>query len=541
MNPNSSSAKPKRVRRKCKFQNCTNRVVQGGVCVSHGAKRKLCSFSGCSKAVKVAGFCSAHGPTRKKCDYTFPNSGDPCTRVAVQGGRCLSHGARRRMCAFPGKEGCTKNAVQGGYCKKHHDLVQDASGMLVLQSSPVKKDNNIIGGINNNAICMPVGASGSGRVVCWESTAFVSDRSVASISAATACARKVGAEQQNISPSEQEVCASDLPQPKQKIVGKFPTPQHKRGLSIFDEMQTVDAIISREAVTDAVAAAVEGHHKKLKQGSEKTPKGSVTFADGTRQAQEVPITAKPIAQGNVCLQNPSCTCPWCRSPTLAIFEQMLQASHQLDNVEIENERYAGLSPPKLSPLKRSSPPSNRFLHQNPLSLTSLEKEYKSKNSSVAISENKSRADHSSASIALAAAVKFARGDGGDDDDDTFQVNRTVSRDIESPKSQQQQHGHPYCGYPTTRNYHPSQYYHHNLPLPHYYYQQQPHPQFYYRHQNPKSSLPMKGPGTPVLRDDSPRQQPSNFSRNEKKSKQKRLLPKPRETEMEHLFTPSDTK
>ncbi len=60
----SSSAKPKRVRRKCTAPGCTNRVVQGGVCVTHGAKRKLCSYEGCSKAVKLAGFCSTHGPTR---------------------------------------------------------------------------------------------------------------------------------------------------------------------------------------------------------------------------------------------------------------------------------------------------------------------------------------------------------------------------------------------------------------------------------------------------------------------------------------------
>ena len=84
----STQTKPKRIHRKCSAPDCTNQVVQGGVCVTHGAKRKLCSYPNCNKAVKLAGFCSTHGPARKKCD-------DPgCSRVAVQAGKCLSHGAR---------------------------------------------------------------------------------------------------------------------------------------------------------------------------------------------------------------------------------------------------------------------------------------------------------------------------------------------------------------------------------------------------------------------------------------------------------------
>ena len=125
----STQTKPKRIRRKCSAPDCTNRVVQGGVCVTHGAKRKLCSYPNCNKAVKLAGFCSTHGPARKKCD-------DPgCSRVAVQAGKCLSHGARRKVCDYAvdsgGKGKCNKNAIMGGMCKKHYDRVQEAEGMVL--------------------------------------------------------------------------------------------------------------------------------------------------------------------------------------------------------------------------------------------------------------------------------------------------------------------------------------------------------------------------------------------------------------------------
>ena len=130
---NSTARKPKRVRRKCAHENCDNRVVQGGVCVTHGAKRKVCSFPDCDKAVKLAGYCSTHGPSRRKCGTAG------CSRVAVQGGNCLSHGARRRVCCYPQSQGagggggkCSKNAIMGGMCKKHYDRMQDAEGMLVM-------------------------------------------------------------------------------------------------------------------------------------------------------------------------------------------------------------------------------------------------------------------------------------------------------------------------------------------------------------------------------------------------------------------------
>jgi hypothetical protein len=105
----------KRVRRKCTVGDCDNRVVQGGLCIAHGAKRKQCKHPGCTKHVKKAGLCSTHGPARKRCEF-----GD-CGKVAVQGGRCIAHGAKKKLCFV---DDCKKQAILGGMCKKHHDIEQ---------------------------------------------------------------------------------------------------------------------------------------------------------------------------------------------------------------------------------------------------------------------------------------------------------------------------------------------------------------------------------------------------------------------------------
>lgn len=102
----------KRVRRKCTMKDCPNRVVQGGLCIAHGARRKTCKHPGCNKNVKKAGLCSTHGPARKRCDA------DGCSKVAVQGGKCIAHGAKKKLCSH---EDCNKQAILAGMCKKHHD------------------------------------------------------------------------------------------------------------------------------------------------------------------------------------------------------------------------------------------------------------------------------------------------------------------------------------------------------------------------------------------------------------------------------------
>ena len=129
--PMSPSSKPapskrqKRIKRKCSHPLCQNHVVQGGVCVTHGARRRMCAYPGCIKAVKLAGYCSGHGPTRiVRCNQTG------CSRVAVIGGRCLSHGTIQRICNYPMTHGgsCVKPAFIGGLCKNHHDRISYSRG-----------------------------------------------------------------------------------------------------------------------------------------------------------------------------------------------------------------------------------------------------------------------------------------------------------------------------------------------------------------------------------------------------------------------------
>lgn len=99
-----------RPRRKCTFPDCGNRVVQGGLCISHGAKRKPCGFPNCPKFVKHAGMCSAHGPRRKRC---FVGG---CDKASVQRGMCIAHGAKKKLCLT---EGCERQGVVKGMCKRH--------------------------------------------------------------------------------------------------------------------------------------------------------------------------------------------------------------------------------------------------------------------------------------------------------------------------------------------------------------------------------------------------------------------------------------
>lgn len=99
-----------RPRRRCTVPGCGNRVVQGGLCISHGAKRKPCGVTGCPKFVKNAGMCSAHGPRRKRCLV------DGCEKAAVQNGTCIAHGARKKLCVM---KGCERQGVVKGMCKRH--------------------------------------------------------------------------------------------------------------------------------------------------------------------------------------------------------------------------------------------------------------------------------------------------------------------------------------------------------------------------------------------------------------------------------------
>ena len=126
----------KRVRRKCTIDGCANRVVQGGLCIAHGARRKVCKHPGCTKNVKKAGFCSTHGPARKRCEA------EGCSKVAVQGGHCIAHGAKKKLCSV---ESCQKQAILGGMCKKHHDKIGG------VKAPPLQ----------NDGVCVVIGSNGN--------------------------------------------------------------------------------------------------------------------------------------------------------------------------------------------------------------------------------------------------------------------------------------------------------------------------------------------------------------------------------------------
>lgn len=147
-----SEIKSKRAARKCKVEHCSNSVVQGGLCISHGAKRKQCSHPGCSKNVKKAGMCSAHGPARKKCEYR------DCCNIAVQGGLCISHGAKKRLCCHVG---CTKKArsTWNQMCKRHYDesLPDPSSRLSVTSATSIRGCES--SSVFAKAQCYPVAAS----------------------------------------------------------------------------------------------------------------------------------------------------------------------------------------------------------------------------------------------------------------------------------------------------------------------------------------------------------------------------------------------
>jgi hypothetical protein len=106
-----------RKRRYCSQNGCDNQVIQGGVCLKHGARRTRCSQDGCDNQVQLGGVCVKHGARVMRCRQ------EGCGNIVVQGGVCLKHGAivKRKRCR---QEGCTNYAVQGRVCVKHGAIVK---------------------------------------------------------------------------------------------------------------------------------------------------------------------------------------------------------------------------------------------------------------------------------------------------------------------------------------------------------------------------------------------------------------------------------
>lgn len=311
----------------------------------------------------------------------------------MQGGKCLSHGAKRRICKFP-KESCNKNAIVGGMCKKHYDMMKDANGLLDCTFG---------------AACVPIMGSGSEESEGTE----VSDMSGYAYHQGGG---QMNGYEENVKPPAPPVMmyqAPPAPLPPQQVYyeptpptvtmpsanvqnqnrhqgGSYPPvtyrpplrkknkhPRHQRGLSIFEDMGTVDAIINsgaaaanQQAVVLPVATGNKPsstqtqaygcptpdpaaevmppppppRHKSLPQVpnmatgiSTRTPAPQVSFADcGTKAHPEKPAS-KPDEDFY--------------SPTIAIFEQMIKASEVIDNPN-NSQGYSGFSPPKLTPRGR---------------------------------------------------------------------------------------------------------------------------------------------------------------------------------------------
>ena len=43
------------------MEGCTRQAMKGGVCVTHGARRRLCTTEGCRNQSVVGGVCVRHG------------------------------------------------------------------------------------------------------------------------------------------------------------------------------------------------------------------------------------------------------------------------------------------------------------------------------------------------------------------------------------------------------------------------------------------------------------------------------------------------
>ena len=52
-------------RKQCKHEGCTNIVVNGGVCIRHGAKKEIYL----TNRVVKGGVCIKHGSKRKTCSH----------------------------------------------------------------------------------------------------------------------------------------------------------------------------------------------------------------------------------------------------------------------------------------------------------------------------------------------------------------------------------------------------------------------------------------------------------------------------------------
>jgi len=116
---------PNKKQKLCSAEGCTNIVIQGGVCIRHGAKRKerkRCSREGCTNQAQIGEVCIRHGAKKRR----YECSAEECTNLVVRGGVCWRHGAKTKSprCS---SEGCRNQAQCGGVCIRHSAKVTRSS------------------------------------------------------------------------------------------------------------------------------------------------------------------------------------------------------------------------------------------------------------------------------------------------------------------------------------------------------------------------------------------------------------------------------
>ena len=102
--------------RRCSVEECTNGVVNNGVCVKHGATVAICSSEGCTNQAVQGVVCIKHGAKKKEKKRC---STEGCTNQVQKGGVCKKHGAKSKERKRCSSLGCVNQARNGGVCIKH--------------------------------------------------------------------------------------------------------------------------------------------------------------------------------------------------------------------------------------------------------------------------------------------------------------------------------------------------------------------------------------------------------------------------------------
>ena len=74
----------------CSTEGCTNFVVKGGVCRSHGAMVKQCSYEGCTNQAKKGIVCRRHGAKVKLSISSYAEPKGAQIQISTSTEECVS-------------------------------------------------------------------------------------------------------------------------------------------------------------------------------------------------------------------------------------------------------------------------------------------------------------------------------------------------------------------------------------------------------------------------------------------------------------------